>query len=313
MKYKMFNNILLLFMIIIGIIISNSRYKSIYENIGNIEITLYLGTNILFCNTLLSNFINDILMTIYFFYIGWEIRIYFSNQTLYTNISNTIISSISALCGIILPAIIYYIFNYKNNLYLQGWAIPTSTDIVFPLIILSLLNNKKTEMIKIILTLIAIFDDIGSMIIINLFYSYNNLVRKFVIISYICGLFLPFMKIWLKKNILFFFIIGIVMWFYTVKSGVNPSICGFILAISLPIYYISQKKINDFIVYINKFLILPIFLLINMNISFTNIHLLQIVKSSLFQGIIVSLLFGKSVGIFFSIYVMKTLRLFKNK
>jgi len=162
--------ILLFIAALMTILVANSPYRFAYDHLLQVKGTLGVGN--FFIKKPILLWINDGLMAIYFMLIGLEIKREV-NRGVLSNKKNLLVPVVTALCGLIVPALIFIGFNAHNPVYLQGWAIPTATDIAFTLGIVSLLGSRIPLSLKILLTAIAIFDDIAAIVIIALFYTKN--------------------------------------------------------------------------------------------------------------------------------------------
>mgnify|MGYP000081599464 FL=1 len=200
----------------------------------------------------------------------------------------------------VVPALVYIFINFGNTETLNGWAIPSATDIAFSLGILSLLGSRVPISLKIFLTALAIIDDLGAILIIAFFYSGDLSISylSLILISYI--LLLTLNKFGVKKFIPYL-IIGAFMWFFTYKSGIHATIAGVLLATTIP----HRIKDKDFSLLIKlehaispyvAFMIMPIFAFANAGVSLEGLSL-----SSLLEpvplGILLGLFVGKQVGV----------------
>ncbi|MGB4270426.1 MAG: Na+/H+ antiporter NhaA, partial [Spirochaetota bacterium] len=246
----------------------------------------------------------DGLMAIFFFMIGLELKRELIEGEL-SNIKKVAMPAIGAAGGMLIPALIYATFNYSDPQALKGWAIPAATDIAFSLGILSLLGNRVPLSIKIFLTSLAIFDDLGAIIIIAFFYT-ANLSLTALAVSLLCIPVLLFIN---KKGITsksIYVITGIVMWTAMLKSGVHATLAGVILALCIPLASEDgTSPLREFehdVHHAVAFIILPLFAFANTGIDFSGItaqHILHGVP----MGIAAGLFIGKQTGIFIFCYV----------
>src|SRR3989338_2021201 len=174
-------------------------------------------------------FINDGCMSIFFLLVGLEIKRELLEGEL-NSFSKAILPGIYEIGGMLVPAIIYFIFNRHNSVALRGWAIPTATDIAFSLAILSLLGKRIPASLKIFLMALAIFDDLGAIIIIATFYT--STIHYFFIIGTILFIITLFLLNYFNCKIIgFFYFVGFLLWLCILKSGIHPTIAGVILAL----------------------------------------------------------------------------------
>lgn len=243
--------------------------------------------------------INDGLMTIFFLLVGLEIEREFYIGEL-SSIKKSMLPILAAVGGMIIPASIHFAFN-NGTASQNGFGIPMATDIAFSLGILSLLGKRIPASLKVFLTALAIIDDLGAILVISLFYS-EHLSLMYLGFAALLFLFMlvlnrvRFYKVWI------YLIIGCVMWFCMYHSGIHPTITGVLLAFAIPFGNGSKSSPSYHLqYYLHKpvaFLILPIFALTNTAIvlHFSTIGEFLTPNS---LGIILGLVIGKPLGIFF--------------
>lgn len=226
----------LLLCVLIGLIWINLPFGDSYTNFWNTYIGFSIGSYD-FHQSLL-HWINDGLMAIFFFLIGLELKRELIVGGL-TDLKEASLSIIAAIGGMILPAIIYLIFNPPRSEGANGWGIPISTDIAISLGILALFSYNIPRKLKLLLTSIAIIDDIGAILIIAIFYS-SQIQWIFLLVSalIIIGLY-SFNRIGVRKNIVYI-IPGILLWFFIFQSGIHSTLSGILLAITIP----ATKRID---------------------------------------------------------------------
>lgn len=212
---------------------------------------------------------------------------------------------LAAIGGVVVPAVIYALFNGSSTEYAKGWGIPMATDIAFALGILSLLGNRVPPGLKIFLAALAIADDLMAILVIAIFYSAE---LHFDYLGYAGGIFA--FQILLNrlgvKNILAYVLPGAVMWYFIHHSGIHATIAGVLTAITLPTNETADKspleKLEHFLTRPVNFIIMPIFALANTNITFDN-SMVEGLTGSLGLGIVLGLFLGKPVGIFLMSYL----------
>ena len=297
------SGLVLLIAAIIALVISNSIFSELY--FSTLEQYLFIGINDFGLKLSVHHWINDLLMAVFFFFVTLEIKREFIQGEL-SNLKKALLPIIGAVGGMVVPALVYVSINFGNTETLNGWAIPSATDIAFSLGILSLLGSRVPISLKIFLTALAIIDDLGAILIIAFFYSGNLSITylSLILISYI--LLLVLNKLGVKKFIPYL-IIGALMWFFTYKSGIHATIAGVLLASTIP----HRIKDKDFSLLIKlehaispyvAFLIMPIFAFANAGVSLAGLSL-----SSLLEpvplGILLGLFIGKQVGVMVSSYL----------
>ena len=245
--------------------------------------------------------VNDGLMAIFFFLVGLELKRELIEGEL-SDKRKIILPGVGAIGGMAVPALIYTYFNHGDHVAMAGWAIPAATDIAFALGVLSLLGSRVPISIKIFLTSLAIFDDIGAILIIAVFYTSKiNLVSLIVAVCCILVLALLNKRNYASKSI--FVLVGLIMWVALLKSGVHATLAGVILAMFIPMRLDTDmnssplKDIEHDLHPVVAFFVLPVFAFANAGISFTGVGYDQIFHS-VPLGIGLGLFVGKQVGIF---------------
>ena len=229
---ELFSGFLLILMITLALLFRNSSLSPLYISLLNSKISIELGS-LLSINKPLILWINDGLMSIFFLLIGLEIKKELLIGHL-SSLSKIALPAIAALGGMLLPALFFISFNFDDSIALKGWAIPTATDIAFVLIILSILGNKIPTSLKIFLMTLAIFDDVGAILIIAIFYSSNLSFSSlfFAILSILTLITLNYFQV---KKLGFYLFFGIVLWIFILNSGIHATLAGIILAFTVPL------------------------------------------------------------------------------
>jgi Na+:H+ antiporter, NhaA family len=284
---------------LIAIIIANSPFRFLYHDITLLPINVSIGDFQI--KKSLHVWINDGLMAIYFMLVGLEIKREIHRGILSSRTS-IIVPAVTAFCGLVVPAIIFALINYNHPEYLKGWAVPTATDIAFTLGIVSLLGSRVPYPLKVLLTAIAIFDDIGAIAIIALFFTHKLSVISLAI-ALICTIALFAMNYFNVKRLSLYMIIGIILWAAVLKSGVHATLAGIVIAMTIPdkpgesLLTKLEKGLHPWVV----FMILPLFALANAGVTFIGLEG-NLVSHTLVLGIALGLFFGKQIGIFFPLW-----------
>ena len=284
--------IILLICTCISILLANSIFSEAYTNFWHMKIG----------SMSLEHVINDGLMAIFFLLIGLELEreIYIGELA---NIRNAMLPVMGALGGMVIPALIYYLFN-QSTPYQNGIGIPMATDIAFAIGILSLLGSKVPTPLKVFLTALAVIDDLGAILIIAFFYTKEMNITYLLIALGIFGVLLIMnrMKIY---QLWMYIILGIIMWYCMLHSGVHATITGVLLAFAIPFQQGEEKSISYQLEHkLHQpvaFIILPIFALANtaITVSFDNKSTIP----SYAIGIVLGLVIGKPLGITLFSYV----------
>jgi len=300
---------LLLGATILALFLSNSPWHGYYEKTFQESFSIHLAswqfkTNFLFL-------INQGLMSIFFLVVGLEIK-YEIFQGVLNSLPRALLPGFAALGGMIVPALIYSVFNYHDAESLRGWAIPTATDIAFSLGVLSLLGNRVSVELKTFLTALAIFDDLAAIIIIALFYT-AHLSFLFLGCGLLCLGVLFILNIKKINNIFIYSIMGFILWVCFLNAGVNPTLAGVALAFLMPLddsmsHRLSSSKRLKKLLHPGVVLgILPLFAFANAGISFFNLSVASL-HLSIVLGILASLFFGKQIGVFGACWLAVKLR-----
>jgi Na+:H+ antiporter, NhaA family len=302
-KLEAASGLILLIAAILALLISNSDFSNLYFQ--SLNKYLFIGINEFGLKLSVHHWINDALMAVFFFFVTLEIKREFIQGEL-SNIKQALLPIIAAVGGMVIPALFYIFINWGNQETVNGWAIPSATDIAFSLGILSLLGSRVPISLKIFLTALAIIDDLGAILIIAFFYSGDLSIPylSLILLSYILLLILNKFSI---KIFLPYLLIGLFMWFFTYKSGIHATIAGVLLASAIP-HRIKDKdfsllvKIEHAISPYVAFMIMPLFAFANAGVNLDGLSL-----SSLLEpvplGILCGLFFGKQIGVLLFSYV----------
>ncbi|MFH2040189.1 MAG: Na+/H+ antiporter NhaA [Chloroflexota bacterium] len=298
-KLESAGGIILMFTAALALLLANSPLQSYYNLFLDTPVNLQVGSLSIAKPLLL--WVNDGLMAVFFFVIGLELKRELVEGEL-SDKRSIILPGVGAIGGMLVPALIYIYFNYEDPVAMKGWAIPAATDIAFALGILSLLGSKVPKAIKLFLTSIAIFDDLGAILIIAFFYTAKiSLVALLVVACCIPVLLILNRRGTESKSI--FLLIGIVMWVAMLKSGIHATLTGVIVAMFIPIRsnskpdYSPLKELEHDLHPIVAFIVLPIFAFANAGISIRNVGVEQIFHAVPI-GIALGLFLGKQFGIF---------------
>lgn len=245
----------------------------------------------------LEYWINDGLMTIFFLFVGIELKRELSIGEL-SSVKKATLPIIGAIGGMIVPACIYFLFNHGTPEQ-SGTGIPMATDIAFAIGILSLMGNRVPASLKVFLTALAVIDDLGAIVVIGLFYSSSIAFSNLFIALGIWGL-LFIVKLMKFRNLLPYLIGGGFMWYFMLHSGVHATITGVLLAFAIPFNKNGERSPSSILEHVlNKpvvFFILPLFAMANTCLIIDEgwTHSFS-THSSL--GIMAGLIIGKPIGI----------------
>ena len=308
-KLEAASGLVLLIAAILALVISNSDLSSLYFQ--TLEKYLFIGINKFGLKLSVHHWINDALMAIFFFFVTLEIKREFLQGEL-SNIKQALLPIIAAVGGMVVPALFYVVINFGDPETINGWAIPSATDIAFSLGVLSLLGKRVPLSLKVFLTALAIIDDLGAILIIALFYSgdLNVMYLSLMLVAFIILLVIN------KFNIKVFFpylLIGLLLWDFTHNSGIHATIAGVLLAMTIP----HRKKEKDFSLLIKiehaispyvAFGIMPLFAFANAGVSLEGLSLSSLLDK-VPLGIVLGLFVGKQLGVFVFSYVSIKLKI----
>ena len=308
-KLEAASGLVLLFSAIFALIISNSTYADLY--FSTLEKYLFIGFNEIGLKLSILHWINDALMAIFFFFVTLEIKREFLQGEL-SNFKQALLPIIAAIGGMVVPALFYVIINFGDTETLNGWAIPSATDIAFSLGVLSLLGKRVPISLKVFLTALAIIDDLGAILIIAIFYSGDLNIIYLSLMSVAFILLLLINKFNIKK-FLPYLIVGLALWDFTHNSGIHATIAGVLLAMTIP----HRKKEKDFSLLLKiehaispyvAFGIMPLFAFANAGVSLEGLSLSSLMDK-VPLGIVLGLFVGKQLGVFVFSYVSIKLKI----
>ena len=223
--------IVLLAFTVVALVWANSPWGDIYNKLWHYEFTIGVIDEFSISKDIL-HWINDGLMVIFFFVVGLEIK----RELIAGELSSFKKASLpiaAAIGGMVVPALIYVIIN-TNPITEVGWGIPMATDIAFSLGILSLLGKRVPVALKVFLVAFAIVDDLGAILIIALFYS-EQILWNYLFIALALILVLVVFNRLNIKSIPPYMIVGWVIWYLFLKSGIHPTIAGVLIAFTIPV------------------------------------------------------------------------------
>ncbi|WP_438957481.1 Na+/H+ antiporter NhaA [Porticoccus sp.] len=288
---------------IAALICANSPVRAYYGLLLDTPVAVMIGEFVVAKPLLM--WVNDGLMAVFFFLVGLELKRELIEGEL-SEKRKIILPGVGALGGMLVPAMIYLSFNSGDGLASQGWAIPAATDIAFALGVLSLLGSRVPVSLKIFLTSLAVFDDIGAIIIIAIFYT-SNIYPAALLLVCSC---LPVLALLNRYNVeskSLYIAVGTIMWLAMLKSGVHATLAGVIMAMFIPLRTdnpgVSPLKIMEHdLQALVAFFVLPVFAFANAGISFSGLGAAQFFHS-VPMGIALGLFIGKQVGVFGSCWI----------
>jgi len=297
-KLEAGGGIILFVAAMLALLVDNSPFSQYYTRFFMLDMTLSFGPLELSKPFLL--WVNDGFMTLFFMLVGLEIKRELIEGEL-SSLKKAALPAIAAVGGMLFPAAVYTLLNYHDSVAMHGWAIPTATDIAFSLAILSLLGSRIPESLKVFLTALAIFDDIGAIIIIAIFYTQKISLLLLIVALCLIGVLalLNYLRV-MKYGP--YMVVGFVLWLCVLKSGVHATLAGIVIALSIPLRneqdpaFSPLKKLEEALHPWVAYGVLPLFAFANAGVSFAGMkwnHLFGPIT----LGIALGLFIGKQLGI----------------
>ena len=292
------SGLLLIAAAILALIINNSPLSWLYSGLLDTPVVAQIGALKIAKPLLL--WINDGLMALFFLLIGLEVKREVLDGQL-SKPSQIVLPGAAAIGGMVVPALIYWFLNKDNPPALNGWAIPTATDIAFALGVLALLGKRVPVSLKLFLMTLAIIDDLGAIVIIAIFYS-GTLSTLSLALAAACIAALVGMNRAGVVKLGPYMIVGLILWVCVLKSGVHATLAGVTLAFCIPLrtknaepspLQTLEHALHPWVAYG----ILPLFAFANAGLSLSGVTL-ESFTHDVPMGIAVGLLLGKTIGVF---------------
>jgi len=323
------SGIVLVIATIVALVWANSPWSDAYHDLLHLHLTIdFGGTHIL--DESVEHLINDGLMAIFFFVVGLEIKRELVAGEL-RDPRAAALPSIAAIGGMVVPAALYFVLNTSNP-EASGWGIPMATDIAFALGVMSLLGSRVPTQLKLFLLTLAIVDDVGAIAVIAIFYSKGFSTPWFVtaVVLLVIIFIMQKAKIWYTPV---YVLLGIIVWYAVLESGVHATIAGVALGLLTPAtplqrevdpgevvgtvvdpedlnastarranLYVREsvsvaERLETLIHPFSSFIILPVFALANAGIELSSEGISDASTSTVTLGIILGLVVGKTVGV----------------
>ena len=280
-----------------AMIVANSALSGLYESVLGAKFSVLINGEGLSKPLIL--WINDGLMAIFFFLIGLELKREILEGKL-KNPSDIILPGVAAIGGMALPALVFVLFNWNIVENISGWAIPAATDIAFALGILALVGSRAPASLKVFLLTLAILDDLGAIIIIALFYT-AELKVDYLFLALLPLVGLLWLNIKGAHRVAPALLLGAIMWYFVLKSGVHATLAGVVTAFCIPLkdkwgkspLHSLENGLTPYVLY----LIIPIFAFANAGVVLKGMTFNDLL-APLPLGIALGLIVGKQIGVF---------------
>ena len=289
----------------LALVWANSPWAASYSE----ALSWTLGPATLGMSKSLGLWISDGLMAIFFLYVGLEIKREMVEGRLSSR-DRIALPAIAALGGMIVPALFFLAFNKSDAMAARGWAVPCATDIAFSLAVLRVVGNRVPISLRVFLTAVAILDDIGAIAIIAFFYT-EQLSMTMLLLALIPIAGLVALNRARVASMIPYALFGIALWYCVLKSGIHPTLAGVAVAASIPMQTARGRTLESLEHGLKPwvvFLVLPVFALANAGVSLRGLGFSGLLEP-VALGIILGLLFGKTVGVALGILAAKLLNI----
>ncbi len=290
--------ILLIFAALLAMLLQNSPLSWLYDALLSTPVEIRVGA--LHLDKPLLLWINDGLMAVFFLLVGLEVKREFLEGEL-SRPDQIVLPGLGALGGMLLPAAIYYWLNQGDALALNGWAIPAATDIAFALGVLALLGDRVPTSLRVFLMALAIFDDLGAVLIIAVFYTADlslfSLSVALVAVTVMLG-----MNLLKVTRVSAYMLVGTILWVAVLKSGVHATLAGVVVGMLIPLRDPKDpersplKTVEHGLHQWVAFLIVPVFAFANAGVSLDGFSFASLLEP-IPLGIAAGLFLGKQLGI----------------
>lgn len=299
-KIESVSSVLLFVGAFLALCISNTGLNDMYLTLIHLPISITVGDFSI--NKPLIKWVNDGLMALFFLMLTIEAKFHFMEGEL-VNKSHFSLAVITALGGVIVPALIYLAFTINNPIYIRGWAIPIATDTAFVLGILSFLTCKIPFNARIFVLNLSIIDDVIAVLILAIFYTPTLSLTPLLIAIALTFLLiiLNFLNI---RRLSVYILLGLCLWLALIESGVHGTLAGVLLGLFVPLHIDSNehythsplKQLERLLHPFVAFIVLPLFAFLNTEISFHEVSLNDF-GALITLGIMLGLFIGKPLGI----------------
>lgn len=303
MKLEASAGLILMGVALMAMLAANSTAAALYDTLLSTNIRFGIGSFEISKPALL--WINDGLMAVFFFLVGLEIKREVLTGEL-SSFDKAVLPVLAAIGGMAVPALVFAALNLGTPENMNGWAVPTATDIAFALGILALLGTRAPVALKVFLLAVAIMDDLGAIVIIAVFYT-SELSTNALTLSMLGFALAVALNRMGVQRVAPYLIIGVFMWVFVLKSGVHATLAGVLIALTIPLkkkdgdqalLYRLEHDLHPWV----AFLILPVFAFANAGVSLQGLSMADLTQP-LTLGIAAGLFVGKQIGVFAATWV----------
>ena len=313
------SGILILLASLLGLIVANSPLSENYFTVLEWDFNISIGVSLL--NLSILKTINYVLMTLFFFVVGLEIKRELTSGHL-SSFKNAVTPFIAAIGGMALPAGIYLII--AGDVDANGWGVPVATDIALAVGLLALVGTSAAASLRSFLLALAVIDDIGAILIIALVYS-SGVSTSWSFLAAITVAVIYLLNKFGVKSTYVYILFGMTLWYCMYKSGVHPTLAGVILGLMTPNILKENSKLHDgednqvsVIEWLEErihpwssFVIVPLFAFANTGVVITSDSINNAVNSPIAWGIFAGLVIGKPIGVLASVFIARKINLGK--
>ena len=311
------SGILILLASLLGLIVANSPLSENYFTVLEWDFNISIGVSLL--NLTILKTINYVLMTLFFFVVGLEIKRELTSGHL-SSFKNAVTPFIAAIGGMALPAGIYLII--AGDVDANGWGVPVATDIALAVGLLALVGTSAVASLRSFLLALAVIDDIGAILIIALVYS-SGVSTSWSLLAVITVAVIYLLNKFSVKSTYVYILFGIALWYCMYKSGVHPTLAGVILGLMTPNILKENSKLHDgednqvsVIEWLEErihpwssFVIVPLFAFANTGVEITSDSINDAINSPIAWGIFAGLVIGKPIGVLASVFIARKINL----
>ena len=311
------SGILILLASLLGLIVANSPLSENYFTVLEWDFNISIGVSLL--NLTILKTINYVLMTLFFFVVGLEIKRELTSGHL-SSFKNAVTPFIAAIGGMALPAGIYLII--AGDVDANGWGVPVATDIALAVGLLALVGTSAVASLRSFLLALAVIDDIGAILIIALVYS-SGVSTSWSLLAAITVAVIYLLNKFGVKSTYVYILFGIALWYCMYKSGVHPTLAGVILGLMTPNILKENSKLHDgednqvsVIEWLEErihpwssFVIVPLFAFANTGVVITSDSINDAINSPIAWGIFAGLVIGKPIGVLASVFIARKINL----